>query len=263
MARDMTALASILRRDRAIVAAGLAGIVVLAWLYLLRLAGDMAEMGRHAAMGMAMPQTQAWDLVDLVFLFLMWAVMMLAMMVPSAAPMILLYTAVNRRRAEPQQAAVRMGVFVLGYLVVWTAYSALAASAQWGLHAAALLSPMMALTSRYLGGALLIAAGVFQWTPLKEACLSTCRSPLGFLMSEWRDRVTGAWVMGLRHGAYCVGCCWALMTLLFVAGVMNLVWVAAIAAFVLVEKVVPGGQRVSRVAGSLFVVVGILMLILR
>lgn len=257
----MTALASILRRDRSIVAAGLAGIVVLAWLYLLRLAGDMAEMGRHAAMGMAMPQTQAWDLVDLVFLFLMWAVMMLAMMVPSAAPMILLYTAVNRRRAEQQQATVRTGVFVLGYLVVWTAYSALAALAQWGLHAAALLSPMMALTSRYLGGALLIAAGVFQWTPLKEACLSTCRSPLGFLMSEWRDGVMGAWVMGLRHGAYCVGCCWALMTLLFVAGVMNLVWVAAVAAFMLVEKVAPGGQRVSCVAGVLFVVAGILMLI--
>jgi predicted metal-binding membrane protein len=259
----MTALASVLRRDRAIVAAGLAGIVVLAWLYLIRLADDMAEMAGHAAMGMAMPQMQAWDLVDLVFLFLMWAVMMLAMMVPSAAPMILMFTTVNRRRAEQQQAAVRTGIFLLGYLIVWTAYSALAASAQWGLHAATLLSPMMAVTSRYLGGALFIAAGIFQWTPLKEACLTTCRSPLGFIMSEWREGVGGALVMGLRHGAYCVGCCWALMALLFVAGVMNLVWVAAIAAFVLIEKVVPGGRQVSRLAGALFVVAGVLLLIPR
>jgi predicted metal-binding membrane protein len=246
-----------------IVATGLAGIAILAWLYLLRLAGDMAEMAEHAAMGMAMPQTQAWDLVDLLFLFLMWAVMMLAMMVPSATPMILIFTGVNRRRTEPQQAAARTGAFVLGYLIVWTAYSALAASAQWGLHAAALLSPMMAVTSRHLGGALLIAAGVFQWTPLKQACLTTCRSPLGFIMGEWREGVRGALVMGLRHGAYCVGCCWALMALLFVAGVMNLAWVAAIAAFVLVEKVVPGGRRVSRVAGGLFVGAGVLLLILR
>src|SRR5919201_7110167 len=123
----MTALVSVLRRDRAIVVAGLAGIVILAWFYLLRLAGEMAEMAEHAAMGMAMPQTQVWDLVDLAFLFLMWAVMMLAMMVPSAAPMILLFTTVNRRRAEQQQPAVRTAIFVLGYLIVWTAYSALAA----------------------------------------------------------------------------------------------------------------------------------------
>jgi predicted metal-binding membrane protein len=256
----MSALAAVLRRDRAIVAAGLAGIVVLAWLHLFRLAGEMQE---HAAMEMAMPQTQPWDLVDLGFLFLMWAVMMLGMMVPSAAPMILMFTAVNRRRAEEQQAAVRTGIFLLGYLIVWTGYSALAAAAQWGLHAAALLSPMMGLTSRYLGGALLIAAGVFQWTPLKEACLGRCRSPLGFLMVEWREGVKGAVIMGLRHGAYCVGCCWALMGLLFVAGVMNLVWVAGIAALVLIEKVVPGGQRVSRVAGGLFVVAGAFLLIPR
>jgi predicted metal-binding membrane protein len=259
----MTALASVLRRDRAIVVAGLAGIVILAWFYLLRLAGEMAEMAEHAAMGMAMPQTQVWDLVDLAFLFLMWAVMMLAMMVPSAAPMILLFTTVNRRRAEQQQPAVRTAIFVLGYLIVWTAYSALAAFAQWLLHAAALLSPTMGVTSRYLGAVLLIGAGVFQWTPLKEACLTTCRSPLGFIMAEWREGVRGALVMGLRHGAYCIGCCWALMTLLFVAGVMNLVWVATIAVFVLIEKVVPGGHRVSRLAGGLLVAAGVFLLVIR
>ncbi len=255
------ALGSLLVRDRVIVAAGLGGIVFLAWLHLLRLAGDMAAMERHAAMGMAMPQMQAWDHVDLLFLFLMWAVMMVAMMLPSAAPMILIFTAVNRRRPAQEQAAVRTGIFVVGYLIVWTAYSALAATAQGGLHVAALLSPTMATTSRYLGGGLLIAAGIFQWTPLKEACLTTCRSPLGFVMSEWREGVRGALVMGLRHGAYCVGCCWALMALLFVAGVMNLVWVAAIATFVLVEKVVPGGRWIRRVAGGLFVVAGVWLLI--
>ena len=257
----MSSLASVLRRDRAIVVTGLAGLVVLAWLYLIRLAGDMAEMAEHAAMGMAMPRAPAWDAVDLVLLFLMWVVMMLGMMVPSALPMILMFATVNRRALEPRYTAVRTGLFVLGYLIVWTAYSALAASAQWGLHAAALLSPMMATTSRYLGAAILFAAGIFQWTPLKEACLATCRSPLGFIVGDWRAGARGALSMGLRHGAYCVGCCWALMALLFVAGVMNLVWVAAIAAFVLIEKVVPGGQRVSRFAGGLFVAAGALLLI--
>jgi len=253
-------IGSPLARDRVIVAAGLGGIVALAWLYLLRLAGDMAEMEQHAAMGMTMPQMQAWDPVDLLFVFLMWTVMMVAMMLPSAAPMILTFTAVTRRRTAPGQAAGRIGIFVLGYLIAWTGYSALAATAQAGLHAAALLTPAMAATSRYIGGGLLIAAGMFQWTPLKEACLATCRSPLSFVMSEWREGVMGALVMGLRHGAYCVGCCWALMALLFVAGVMNLVWVAAIAAFVLIEKIVPGGWWISRVAGGLFVVAGVWLL---
>ena len=257
----MSTLASLLLRDRVIVGTGLGAIVVLAWLYLVRLAGDMGEMAEHAAMGMAMPQAPAWDVVDLLFLFLMWAVMMVAMMVPSAAPMILMFVTINRRPAQPQPVALRTGVFALGYVLVWTLYSALAASTQWALHAAALLSPRMATTSRYLGAAILIAAGIFQWTPLKEACLRTCRSPLGFIVSRWREGAGGALIMGLRHGAYCVGCCWALMALLFVAGVMNLLWVAAIAAFVLVEKVVPGGQHIGRAAGGVFVVAGALLLL--
>lgn len=257
----MATLGSLLARDRTIVAAGLGGIVVLSWLYLFRLAGGMAEMERHAAMGMAMPRMQPWDLVDLVLLFLMWTVMMVAMMLPSAAPMILIFTGVTRRRAAAEPASARVGSFVAGYLIVWTAFSALAALVQAGLHAAALLSPAMTTTSRLLGGALLAAAGLFQWTPLKAACLTRCRSPLGFIMSEWREGVRGALVMGLRHGAYCAGCCWALMALLFVAGVMNLVWVAAIAALVLIEKVVPGGRWLGRVAGGLFVVAGVWLLI--
>jgi predicted metal-binding membrane protein len=146
-------------------------------------------------------------------------------------------------------------------LAVWAAFSLVAALSQTGLQAAALLSPMMATTSPVLGGILLIGAGLVQWTPLKRACLSVCRSPLSFLMSGWREGRLGAFSMGIRHGGYCVGCCWALMALLFVAGVMNLVWVAAISVAVLVEKVLPYGEAVSRVAGVGLVAAGIALMI--
>jgi predicted metal-binding membrane protein len=254
------ALESALKRDRAIVLAGLMALIVVAWLYLAHLARDMAEMKMHAAMGMAMPQMQPWSGVELLLLFVMWGVMMVAMMTASASPMILMFSAMNRRRAEHQGPVMRTGLFVLGYLSSWTAYSAGAATAQWVLHGLALLSPMMVSTSPYLGGGLLVAAGVFQWTPLKRACLTACRSPMGFIMTEWRDGPAGALVMGFRHGVYCVGCCWVLMALLFVAGVMNLVWVAAIAAFVLVEKVVPAGERVGQAAGVALVLAGVALM---
>jgi len=136
----------------------------------------------------------------------------------------------------------------------------LATLAQWGLHSAALLSPMMVSTSPFLGGMLLLAAGLFQWTPLKYACLTHCRSPLSFLMTDWREGHRGALIMGLRHGSYCTGCCWFLMALLFVAGVMNVLWVATITAFVLIEKVAPRGDVVGRVAGVVLVIAGLMML---
>jgi predicted metal-binding membrane protein len=240
--------------------AGLVALVVAAWLYLVHLARGMAEMEMHAAMGMAMPQMRPWSGVELAFLFAMWAVMMVAMMTPSASPMILTFNEMNRRRAPDQGPVVRTGLFAAGYLVAWIAYSAAAAAAQWALHGLALLSPAMVSTSPYLGGGLLVAAGIFQWTPLKRACLSQCRSPLGFILSEWREGPRGALVMGIRHGVYCVGCCWVLMALLFVAGVMNLVWVAAIATFVLIEKVVPAGERVGQVAGVILALIGIAMM---
>ncbi len=236
--------------------AGLVGMAVLAWLYLVRLARTMPQMD----MSLAMPQLQGWGLVDVLLVFVMWVIMMVAMMVPSAAPMILMFTTIYHRRADQQRPVVGTGIFLVGYLVIWTAYALLASVAQWGLHSAALLSPAMASTSRLVGGGLLLAAGVFQWTPLKRACLANCRSPLTFLMTQWRDGTRGALVMGLRHGAYCVGCCWMLMALLFVAGVMNLVWVAAIAAFVLVEKVLPGGDRLGRVAGVALCGAGLLVM---
>jgi predicted metal-binding membrane protein len=178
---------------------------------------------------------------------------MVAMMTPSAAPMILMFAAVNRRRWKQQVSYVPTSVFLAGYLVVWAAFSVIATAAQWGLHSASLLSPMMASTSPVLGGALLVAAGTYQWTPLKHACLSKCRSPMGFVLNEWREGRWGAFLMGLKHGGYCTGCCWSLMALLFVAGIMNLLWVGAIAGFILLEKVFPGGDRLGRAAGVVLV----------
>ena len=256
--QHQSSLEVVLRRDRLVVLGGLIGIAALAWAYMGYLAWDMHHMAMP--MDMAMPRMQTWGWVDLVLLFVMWAVMMVAMMVPAAAPMLLIFARVNRQRRDRQQPFVPTAVFLSGYLLVWTGFSLLATLAQWGLHSAALLSPMMVSTSGVLGGILLLAAGLFQWTPLKYACLKHCRSPLSFLMTDWREGSRGALVMGLKHGSYCTGCCWSLMALLFVAGVMNLLWVAAITAFVLVEKALPRGDLVGRVAGGVLVVAGLMML---
>ena len=257
-AAPATPLEAILRRDRSIVAVGLVGVTLLAWGYLLSMAAGMSQMDMGA--DMAMPRVGPWTALNLVLLFVMWAVMMVGMMVPSAAPMVILFARVNRQRHERHAPVVPTAAFLGGYLLVWTGFSALATLLQWGLHTAALLSPMMVSTSPVLGGALLVAAGAFQWTPLKRACLVHCRSPLHFFVSEWRDKTAGALLMGTRHGVYCVGCCWVLMALLFVAGVMNLLWVGAIAAFVLIERVVPKGDLVGRVAGVVLVAAGVAVL---
>lgn len=247
------AIERIVRRDGVIVALGLEGVAGLGWAYLLHMAHGMSA-------GMAMPHLHGWSRVDLLLLFLMWAVMMVAMMLPSAAPMILSFAAVQRRRRERRQPCVNTAVFTGGYLLIWTGYAAAATLAQWGLHEAGLLSSMMVSTSPVLGGALLMTAGIFQFTPLKHVCLTKCRSPLAFIAGEWREGRAGALLMGVRHGTYCVGCCWMLMALLFVAGVMNLLWVAAIAGFVLVEKIGPAGAWISRIAGVLLATSGLWML---
>ncbi len=247
-------LEAVLKRDRAVVLGGLIGLSALAWSYMAYLALDMEPME------MAMPQMQAWGELDLILLFVMWAVMMVAMMVPSASPLILIIVAVNRKRQERENPIVSTTVFLMGYLLVWSGFSALATLTQWGLHNAALLSPMMVSTSHVFGGALMLAAGIFQWTPLKHACLMHCRSPIGFIMNHWREGKMGSLIMGLEHGSYCVGCCWILMALLFVAGVMNLLWVATIAAFVLAEKVLPRGDVVGHVAGVVLFLAGIILL---
>lgn len=251
------------RRERLIVGGCLAAIVVVAWLYLLHSKSTMPgmQMSGMDMPGMMMPDTHQWGAATLSVLFVMWTVMMVAMMVPSAAPMALAFLTVNQRRRDASRAFVPVGVFLSGYLAVWTGYAAVAAVVQSELHRAALLSTKMAAISPRVSGGLLLAAGLFQWTPLKHACLKSCRSPLAFLMSEWREGVAGAFVMGMRHGAYCVGCCWILMALLFVAGVMNLLCVALIALFVLAEKMLPRGELVGRLAGIVLAAAGTILMI--
>lgn len=245
-----------IRQDRLIVALGLTAIIVLSWIYLLRMAAMMnlaaADAEMHAAMGMT--DMRAWGATDFIMLFLMWTVMMIGMMLPSAAPLILLVAGTYRRRGD--RSRVLTLPFVGGYLIAWTAFSAVAAAVQIVLHRLALLSPSMTTSSVTLGGAILVVVGAYQWLPLKRACLTRCRSPIDFLTREWREGAAGALTMGLLHGLYCVGCCWALMAMLFAAGVMNLLWVAAIALFVFVEKLVPHGARVGRLAGAALIVWG-------
>jgi predicted metal-binding membrane protein len=253
-------LETLLRRDRVIVSASLAAIVVLGWLYLVHLAAAMPMPEMSTMPGAAMPATYAWSAVELVGLIVMWSVMMVAMMTPSVTPTVLMFATVNRRRRLDRMPGAPTAAFLAGYLIVWTGFSVLAALAQWALHGAALLSPMMVSTSSVLGGVVLVAAGVFQWTTLKHACLRNCRSPIAFIMTSWRDGVRGALRMGLDHGAYCLGCCWLLMAVLFVAGVMNLLWVAAIAVFVLAEKIVPRGDLLARAAGVVLVGAGAALL---
>lgn len=225
-----------------------------AWAYTAHLAARMG--GAMHDMPMAAPAAHPWTPTVLVPLWVMWSVMMVAMMLPSAMPMILMFATINRRRRERHDPFVPTAVFAAGYLLAWSTYSLAAAGAQWGLHAAALLSPTMASTSPVLGGGVLIAAGAYQWSPLKRACLAHCRSPIGFLTTAWREGRWGALCMGVHHGTLCVGCCWLLMALLFVAGVMNLLWVAAIATFVLIEKLAPAARWTSSVAGTLLVAWG-------
>jgi predicted metal-binding membrane protein len=211
---------------------------------------------RHMDVGMQMvimPAMEHWTAWDLVLVFLMWAVMMVGMMVPAASPTILLFAEINRRRNEQQGTFVATGEFLLGYLLAWTGFSALATLAQWGLLTAALVSPMMESTSKALGAGLLLMAGLFQFSRLKYACLAHCRSPLGFLATEWREGPWGAFRMGLKHGVYCLGCCWALMGLLFAFGVMNLLWIAGLSILVLAEKIAPFERLVSSVAGLVFI----------
>ena len=248
-------LESIIKRDRVLVGVALLAIAGLSWAYTVNVARGMGgDDGMSMGMSMGMANTMAWTAADFWAQFVMWTVMMFAMMIPSAAPMIMVFATVNRRRRENSDPYVPTFVFLLGYLILWATFSAIAATAQWGLHQGALLSSMMgASTSAILGGSLLLAAGIFQWTPLKYTCLKGCRSPLGFLMNDWRDGYGGALVMGIRHGTFCVACCWVLMALLFVTGIMNLLWVAVIAGFVLLEKVAPKGQYVGRVAGLVLI----------
>lgn len=230
-------------RDRLWVVAGLAVVTLLAWAYLLVDAARMHAMTSGDAVAMmAMQPTTA---TDLLLLFLMWSVMMAAMMVPTVIPAVLIYVAIVRRMAPHQSITASTTGFVTGYLLVWAGFSLIATGLQWTFGRLALLSPEMVASSPFFGGALLIAAGAYQFSPLKKSCLKHCQAPIVYLAQHWRSGVQGALAMGVRHGAYCVGCCWAIMGLLFVGGIMNLLWVAAIAIFVLLEKLALLGGRLG------------------
>ncbi|MEE8124632.1 MAG: DUF2182 domain-containing protein [Nitrospirales bacterium] len=234
-------------RDQMAIVFSLAGVTALAWVYLLVLAGSMSSMGSgDADMTGTVMILRPWTMVDGVFMFLMWAIMMVGMMLPSAAPMTLLYAGMVCKAERQGTPMAPTGAFVAGYLAMWCLFSVGATLAQWGLHEAAMLSPMMVANSQVLGAALLMMAGVFQLTPWKAVCLDHCRSPAHFIAQHWRSGASGAFRLGLHHGAFCLGCCWALMGLLFVGGVMNLLWIAGITIFVFLEKVLPVGVWANR-----------------
>ncbi len=247
------------RRDRVIISSCLVFLTALAWTYLVHLDHQMSTAMEYdrAMADMGMTMDRPWSAADVFFTFAMWVVMMVGMMTASAAPVMLLFAGMHAGRGAQRTPRV-VFAFGAGYLLVWTLFSAGAALAQWALHQMAMLSPSMTTSSARLGGTILIAAGVYQLTPFKGACLTHCRSPLGFLMSHWRDGKAGALRMGIEHGTYCLGCCWALMCVLFVVGVMNLAWVAALTIVVLLEKIGPAGVFVARVAGVAMIASGAL-----
>lgn len=185
---------------------------------------------------------------------------MIAMMAPSVTPMLLAFVYIQRGRYGLRATLAAGSAFLLGYLMIWTGFSLLAAALQWGVPQVALMSPMASITNPAVGGTLLLTAGLYQWIGLKNTCLSQCRTPLGFILTEWREGVRGALIMGLRHGRYCLGCCWALMGLLFVVGIMNLLWVGILAVFVLLEKIVPFGQWLGKAAGMVMIIWGLFVL---
>jgi len=249
------------RRDRMVALASLLAIAALAWLYLWwdagRMSGMSAGSGTPSADGLApMPMAGVWSFGSLLLTFVMWSVMMVGMMLPSAAPAILLYGSMVKKNRDRGSTLPAVWIFAAGYLVVWTAFSLAATLLQAALEASALLTPMMVSASTWLSGGLLLAAGLYQWLPVKDVCLEKCRAPLQFFLFRWHPGPAGAFRMGTEHGLFCLGCCWVLMLLLFVAGVMNLVWVALLAGFVFIEKLLPAGRVFSRLAGIGLAVAG-------
>jgi predicted metal-binding membrane protein len=257
------AFEDLFKRDTAVVAAALILLTLLAWLALL--AGAGTGMDPFAMSGWLLPSgppmtSGPWSYAYWAIAFCMWVVMMVAMMLPSASPMVLLYGRVVRQAETKGLLANAQGsiaAFAAGYLTVWIAFSAFAVGLQWALERAGVMSGMMAVREPLLAGALLVAAGIYQLTPLKQSCLTHCRSPASFLAAHWRPGPAGAWRMGLAHGLYCAGCCFALMLLLFVGGVMNLVWIAGLSLIVLAEKLLPLGARLRVPLGVLLIVAGL------
>ena len=243
------ALEVIVRRDRVTVITALVAIIALSWAYLFAGAGmgmsglqmtRMSQLELAGEMpGMAMMTPATWSPGYAFLMFCMWWVMMVAMMLPSAAPMIIVFATVNRKQRESGHSHVATGVFAFGYLAAWAGFSLVAVSLQWAFERAGILSPTLVSSNAIFGGVLLLAAGIYQLTPIKQACLRHCRSPQAFIGRHWRPGTAGALRMGLLHGAFCIGCCSFMMGLMFIGGLMNLYWVGGLALFVLFEKTVP------------------------
>ena len=262
-------LEALLRRDRLLVASALGVIAVLAWAYVLWLAADMDMGGMDmsglrmvpAGIGMMAPAAAPWSALEFALVFVMWVVMMIGMMAPSAAPMILMYARVGRQARIAGKPLAATGWFAAGYVLAWAGFSLAATVIQWLLEREALLDARMASANTLLGAIVLITAGVYQWTPLKNACLSQCQTPFRFLMRHggFRSNVGGCLQLGFLHGLYCIGCCWTLMALLFVVGIMNVLWIALLALLVLLEKLTPWGQWIARIAGAVCIAAGVRM----
>lgn len=251
-------LQALLSRPKLVVLAGITGTVLVCWLYLVPASLDM--YGRMDGVA-AWMMHGTWDAGYFTLMFLMWGVMMTGMMLPSAAPAILMFGTVVRNRPQAQKSVLRSYVFAGGYLLAWAGFSLGATVLQWQLARVALLTPMMETASPVFAAGILIAAGVYQWTPFKGACLSHCRSPIEHLSQHWRPGIAGALHMGVRHGLYCLGCCWGLMLLLFIGGVMNLLWIAGITLVVLLEKLAPFGNWGGRIGGGILIAVGAWLLL--
>jgi predicted metal-binding membrane protein len=251
---DRTPLESLLLRDRWLIGGALAVTVALCWAWIVPMAHDMYG-SMHGPSAWMM--TGRWDLPHLALLFAMWVVMMTGMMLPSTAPTLFLYAGVIRKSPDGARARAYVYAFAAGYLLVWTAFSLIATALQRLFSHWLLLSSMMKTDDRGFGGILLVVAGLYQFTPFKRTCLESCRSPAAFIAQHWRRGLAGGFRLGAAHGLYCLGCCWALMLLLFVGGVMNLWWIGALTALVLIEKLAPLGAQGGRLSSLLMIALGL------
>ena len=241
---------SLRQRDQIILISSLVAVALLSWVYLFQLDKNMQDGVMNAGI-------QPWKIIDFFMMFLMWAIMMVAMMLPSAMRSVLIFARLASKDETHQQIFTPILVFVLAYITIWTLFSIIATTVQWLLEIIALLSPMMVLTSAKLGSGLLIITGLYQLTPLKDACLKHCQSPLMLFASRYQKGHRAAFQLGFSHGLYCLGCCWMLMCLLFVGGVMNLLWILAISLFVLAEKLLPPRIESTRLTSFLMISAGL------
>jgi predicted metal-binding membrane protein len=257
-------LESVLKRDRLVVMIGLALVVVVAVAYTVAGVGMNMSPLTMTRMAIEMPgmamQPVGWSAGYAFVIFLMWCAMMVAMMVPSAAPMVLIHASIGRQQENAGRTLATTAIFVAGYLTVWTVFSLVATALQWGLESLGIVSGMMEIASPVIAGLVLITAGFYQLTPLKRVCLKHCQNPLTFVIQHWRPGKAGAFRMGLEHGGYCLGCCWFLMALLFVGGIMNLIWIAGIALYVGIEKFAVGHRWLTVATGVTLTVAGLRIL---